>query len=95
MKNLFILFLLFMLTKSVYNVQHLKYSSNNVVYRHIPFYGAFYKLLGYEVYEYSCIDIIYINKKEIRNTSGYLGLCNISKINKNIEVLENEEKFIP
>ena len=95
MKNLFIPLLAIVFLKSVYNIQHLNYRSSNVNYRHIPFYGAIYKLLGHKVYKYGCIDIIYIKDTEIRNTSGYLGLCNVSTINENIADLENEENFIP
>lgn len=95
MKNIFTLLLIIIALKFLYNFEKLEYSSKKVEYIYIPFSGVFYKLLNYKVYKYGCIDIIYLKEKEIRNVSGYLGFCSVSRINENIKVLEDEENFIP
>lgn len=93
MKNIFIILILLLSFKSVYNYNYLDYYSKLTVYRSIPFYGSFYKLLGYKVLSYGCIDVIYFHDRKIRNTSGYFGTCSIDKINYDIRSLEDEEYF--
>jgi hypothetical protein len=93
MKKLFIVIISVLLFKSIYNYNHLAYHSKITSYRSIPFYSNFYKLLGYEVLSYGCIDVIYFHDRKIRNTSGYLGICSINRINSDIKSLESEEYF--
>ena len=93
MKKLLIVIIALLITKSIYNYKNLEYNSKTTIYRSIPFYGIFYKMLGYKVLSYNCIDVIYFNNQKVRNTSGYLGVCNIDKINEDIKTLEEEEYF--
>jgi hypothetical protein len=91
MKKIIILLTLLLTYKSLSNFNQLEYSSRTTVYRSIPFYSHVFKILGYKVLTYGCIDIVYFKEKKIRNTSGYFGICSIEQINEDIKTLEKEE----